>query len=69
MQKFKIGDSVRQQGKRQIMTVEGDAAVAAVSTRPGYVATSPGMVVCSWMNAKKRKIQKSFVELSLELAE
>ncbi|TDN58995.1 hypothetical protein [Paraburkholderia sp. BL10I2N1] len=69
MQKFKIGDKVRQQGKMQVMTVEGDAALAAVSTRPGRVATTPGMVVCSWANKRGRKIQKAFVELGLEFAE
>jgi uncharacterized protein YodC (DUF2158 family) len=69
MHKFKVGDKVRQQGKTQVMTVEGDAGLAAASTSRGRAATTSGMVVCSWQNKRGKRMQKSFVELSLELAE
>jgi len=67
MQKFKKGDLVREVGKSQAMTVKGNAGLAFVSTRPGHVATSCGMIVCTWVNGKGQKIQKSFVEAALEL--
>ena len=69
MRKFKKGDHVREIGKSHVMTVEGDAGLAAVSTRPGQVVTRGGMVVYSWVNNKGRGIQKSFVELELELVQ
>ena len=68
MKKFKRGDKVRQVGKAQVMVVEGDAGLAAVSTNPGNVATLRGMIICSWVNDKGKTIQKSFAEQGLEVA-
>jgi len=68
MQKIKVGDNVRQAGKKQIMTAKGDVGVATSSMSAGKVSTSPGMAVCVWTNADGRIIQKSFFELGLELA-
>ncbi|WP_413460835.1 hypothetical protein [Herbaspirillum huttiense] len=66
MEKFKVGDKVRERGTKQVMAICGDAGVATNSVTRGVV-TSPGKVLCVWQNKSGRKIQRAFVENALEL--
>ncbi|MCI3206427.1 MULTISPECIES: hypothetical protein [Pandoraea] len=68
MKIFKVGDEVQEIGKTQKMTVKGDAGVATSSMSGGRVATSPGKVVCTLTDKRRRFIQREFVESALELA-
>ncbi len=64
-----LGALVREKGKRKIMTVTGDAGLAAHGTRSGNGKVAmPHKVVCQWRTAKGALRSAAFPVTALELA-
>lgn len=63
MIEFKVGEKVRQKGHSQVMTVTGDAGLAASR---GMVFISPGKLICKWTNNRGRTVSNGFLALDLE---
>lgn len=65
---YKHGKLVRQQGKKQIMTMTGLPGIAA-SSGGGRPVVMQGSVICEWKDGRGRTISRSFTLLSLESVE
>lgn len=65
---FAKGTRVREKGKRQIMTVKGEAGLIAHRTRATAGGTSRArQIVCEWRSAKGAMHSKPFLATALEL--